>query len=92
MSHRRRDPSTSVEASEAAQAFVRCHQSAILAALGLWGPAGKTALSGRCGLNDVAVCRRLSELHQAGLVAVDGHEYSAAGRKERRFKLAGGKS
>ena len=91
MSYRRRDPSTSVAASNAAAQFVPCHQSAILAALGLFWPAGKTILGQRCGMSDVAVCRRLSELQRAGQVAVDGIEYSAAGRPERRFRLLVGK-
>lgn len=87
MSHRRRDPSTSVAASNAAARFVPDHHTSILSALGLFGPAGKTILGQRCGLTDVAVCRRLSELQRAGYVAVDGIEYSAAGRPERRFRL-----
>jgi predicted transcriptional regulator len=87
MTHRRRDPSTSVEASASAQVFINRHQSVVLAAIAKHGPAGKTRLSEVCGMDHVSVCRRFSELVAAGLIVADGHDYSRTGKRERRFRI-----
>jgi len=86
-SARASDPPTSHKAAEAAKAFSPSQKEQILEALRL-GPASKTEISRRTGINDVAVARRCSELVKERKVLVlseDGK--SASGNDERVYGL-----
>jgi predicted transcriptional regulator len=80
------DPDTSFEAAEAAQAFAHRHCTLIMQAL-RQGPAGKSQIAKRCGLDGVSVARRLSELERAGLIQPTGQRVlSTTGRSEREWE------
>ena len=84
---RRTDPPTSHKAAEGAKAFAPSQKETILEALRL-GPAGKTELSRRTGINDVAVARRCSELVKERKVLILSEDgVSAAGNCERVYGL-----
>ena len=81
------DPATSHKAAEGAKVFAPSQKEQILEALRK-GPGGKTELSRRTGINDVAVARRCSELVKERKVLIlseDGK--SAAGNDERVYGL-----
>ena len=81
------DPATSHAAAEGAKAFAPSQKEKILEALRL-GPAGKTELSRRTGINDVAVARRCSELVKERKVLILSEDgVSAAGNCERVYGL-----
>lgn len=85
---RRTDPPTSHEAAAAARSFASNHRQRILDALAA-GPASKTQLASRTGIDGVAVARRTAELLIAGeivVVSLDG--LSATGKRERVYGLA----
>lgn len=84
------DPPTSHEAGAKSETFAAGHRAAILAAL-VEGPASKTVLAARTGIDGVAVARRMKELLDAGsVVVVSGDGVSATGNRERVYGLAGG--
>ena len=81
------DPATSHKAAEGAKAFAPSQKETILEALRL-GPAGKTELSRRTGINDVAVARRCSELVKERKVLILSEDgISASGNCERVYGL-----
>lgn len=81
------DPPTSHKAGERAREFAPSQKEQILEALRL-GPASKTEISRRTGLNDVAVARRCSELVKERKVLVMSEDgKSAAGNDERVYGL-----
>lgn len=85
---RRTDPVTSHEAADAARSFATNHRQRILDALAD-GPASKTQLAGRTGIDGVAVARRTAELLIAGEIVVVSHDgISATGKRERVYGLA----
>ena len=84
---RAKDPPTSHKAGERAKVFAPSQKEQILEALRK-GPGGKTELSRRTGINDVAVARRCSELVKERKVLIlseDGK--SASGNDERVYGL-----
>ena len=84
---RAKDPTTSHKAAEGAKAFAPSQKEQILKALRI-GPAGKTELSRRTGINDVAVARRCSELvKQRKVLILSQDGKSAAGNDERVYGL-----
>lgn len=81
---RRSDPLTSHQAAEAAQEFASSHCGIILAALKQYGPMGKTKLSVKTQISDVAVARRLADLEKMNLAKPTGDtEPSRTNRQER---------
>lgn len=85
---RRSDPATSHLAAAQAGELQAAHQREILAALKL-GPAGKSAIAARSGLDGHAVARRLPELQRKGLAKPTGRTVpSTSGRDEREWELA----
>ena len=87
---RRTDPATSHAAAAQAKELQARHHRLILAALEQHGPMGKDAIAARIqGMDGVAVCRRLTELHRAGKIALTGRNVmSNSGRHEREWGLA----
>ena len=85
---RRRDPRTSHQAAKQARELRSKHHRIILGALKTHGPAGKDRIASLTCLTGVAVCRRLSELHRAGIIEPTGRcVQSTAGRAEREWRL-----
>lgn len=81
------DPETSHAAAAAVPGFASAHFSAIVEAL-KEGPATKTVIAARTGLDGVAVARRLPELQKRGAVEPTGETRpSATGRPEREWRL-----
>jgi hypothetical protein len=81
------DPETSHAAAEAAAKFAAAHCDAIIDAL-KEGPAGKTLIARRSGIDDVAVARRMPELQRLGSIELTGNSVrSATGRAEREWRL-----
>ena len=63
------------------------HQLLILGSLRVDGPAGKSALARRTGLDGVQCCRRLPELYAQGLIEPTGHTVRRdSGRQEREWR------
>ena len=84
---RQRDPDTSHAAAVEAQALQARHHRIVLAALTRHGPAGKDRIGELTNLSGVQACRRLSELHRAGLIRPTGKTVmSTAGRQEREWE------
>lgn len=84
---RRTDPATSKAAAAEARELQARHQRLILDALKQYGPLGKDGVAARTSITGVAVCRRLTELQRAGLIAPTGRNVqSTAGRSEREWK------
>lgn len=82
---RHTDPATSHLAAQMAIVFLDGHQAQILAALED-GPAGKSELARRTGLDHVAIARRLPELQREGKAHPTGRTVpSASGRPEREW-------
>lgn len=87
---RAKDPPTSHEAAEGAKDFAPTHHEKILEALRL-GPASKTELWRRTGIDSVAVARRAGELVDRGeIVVVSNDGRSLTGKRERVYGLPGG--
>jgi len=85
---RKSDPVTSHLAAAQAGELQAAHQREILATLKL-GPAGKSAIAARSGLDGHAVARRLPELERKGLAGPTGRTVlSESGRSEREWALA----
>ena len=85
---RRTDPATSHQAAAKARELRDVHQGVILACLKAHGPLGKDGLAARTRLDGVQVCRRLPELHRAGLIEPTGATVpSTAGREEREWRV-----
>ena len=83
-----RDPQTSKAAAAAAGEAAKLHQQVVLATLEWYGPLGKDGIAARAALTGVQVCRRLTELHRAGLIVPTGRNVpSTAGRAEREWRL-----
>lgn len=81
------DPPPSYKAGERAREFALSQKEQILESLRL-GPASKTEISRRTGINDVAVARRCSELIKERKVLVFSEDgKSAAGNDERVYVL-----
>ena len=81
------DPATSYKAAEGAKAFAPSQKETILKALRL-GPASKTEISRRTGINDVAVARRCSELvKERKVLILSENGVSASGNDERVYGL-----
>ena len=81
---RRSDPDTSKAAAKAARRFASHHCGIILAALKQYGPMGKTKLSVKTQISDVAVARRLADLEKMNLAKPTGDtEPSRTNRQER---------
>lgn len=87
---RRSDPMTSKKAAEQAKDLMARHHMMIVKALTDFGPMGKDGIASKLrGLDGVAVCRRLTELHRAGCIRETGRTVkSASGRQEREWKIA----
>jgi predicted ArsR family transcriptional regulator len=84
---RRSDPVTSHDAAASAKDLQARHHRLIVACLKTHGPLGKDGIAARTSITGVAVCRRLSELEQGGLIAPTGRTVkSTAGRAEREWK------
>jgi hypothetical protein len=84
---RAKDPMTSHKAAEGAKVFAPSQKEQILEALRI-GPASKTEISRRTGINDVAVARRCSELVKERKVLVLSEDgVSASGNVERVYGL-----
>lgn len=85
---RARDPETSHQAAAGAREFAVAHRDRILAALEQ-GPASKTVLAARTGLDGVAVARRIKDLLDDGrIVVVSNDGVSPTGKAERVYSLA----
>lgn len=83
---RHSDPATSHAAAQMALMFADDHCARILAALE-HGPAGKTLIASRTGLDHVAIARRLPELQRSGRARTTGRTVpSASGRSEREWE------
>jgi len=83
------DPPTSHEAAAGAARFASGHHRQILDAL-VDGPASKTQLARRTGIDGVAVARRISELLDHGKVVVVSNDgVSPTGKRERVYALKG---
>jgi predicted ArsR family transcriptional regulator len=84
---RANDPATSHAAAERVD-FAASHCRKILAALEKHGPMGKTRIAAACGLDGVAVARRLADLQRDGLAhPINGAtEKSGTGREERIWR------
>ena len=81
------DPPPSHEAAEGAKDFAPGHNAKIIEALQL-GPASKTELWRRTGINDVAIARRCSEMVGAGtLIVISQDGRSLTGKRERVYAL-----
>jgi hypothetical protein len=81
------DPATSHEAAGGAKQFSGRHHALILEAL-KDGPASKTVLGDRIGLDGVSVARRTSELVSTGqIVVVSRDGISPSGHPERVYDL-----
>lgn len=88
---RRSDPATSKAAAADAKEIAARHQRIILSCLEAHGPAGKDRIGALTSLTGVAVCRRLSEMHKAGLIAPTGRTVqSTSGRAEREWEIVRG--
>lgn len=86
---RRTDPATSHAAADQARELAADHHGRILAALREHGPAGKSAIADRIGLDGHQVGKRMAEMQRAGLIALTGRTVqSAAGRGEREWGAA----
>jgi predicted ArsR family transcriptional regulator len=84
---RRRDPHTSHAAASEAKELAMRHQRLILHVLKEYGPLGKDGIASLSRLDGVQVCRRLSELHKAGLIELTGCVVpSNTGRFERQWR------
>lgn len=68
---RRRDPETSHAAAKRAGSFAANHRERIKAALAQ-GPGNIYEIGARCGLDHVAVARRMPELFAAGVAIPEG--------------------
>lgn len=77
---RRSDPRTSHLAAEGAKKFQRGHAKIILDALRASGPMLPEQIATQTGIAYHAVCRRLKEIEQAGLVLRAGTALNKAGR------------
>ena len=87
--HRSTDPHTSAQAAAGASEFQRQHYARIVTALIILGPAGKDGIAKAAGLDGVAVARRLTEMHRAGMVLLTGKTVASdTGRAEREWVLA----
>jgi predicted Rossmann fold nucleotide-binding protein DprA/Smf involved in DNA uptake len=85
---RRSDPATSHKAAQQARALAADHHGRILAALQR-GPAGKSAIAARIGLDGHQVGKRMAEMQRAGLVKLTGATVtSESGRAEREWVAA----
>lgn len=83
---RRTDPATSRDAARSMRHAATAQAAAVLNAL-RQGPAGATEIARRCGLTQVQVCRRLSDLQKPGLAKPTGDRApTAAGRSERVWR------
>jgi hypothetical protein len=83
------DPSTSHAAADAAKELQAKHHRIIVACLREHGPLGKDGIAARSRLDGVAVARRTTELHRAGLIRETGKKVlSTAGRLEREWAVA----
>ena len=86
---RRTDPATSHAAAAQAVALAADHHALILAALRTHGPAGKSAIATRIGLDGHQVGKRMAEMERAGLIVLTGKTVpSSAGRAEREWAAA----
>jgi len=65
---RKNDPQTSKEAAKQVQEFSANHKTRILDALNLLTEATAHEIAPHCGIDSVAVTRRLSELADDGLI------------------------
>ena len=87
---RRADPATSHQAAASARELADRHVGIILATLKAHGALGKDGIAARSRLDGVAVCRRLGEMEQAGLIEQTGRTVkSTAGRLEREWRAVG---
>lgn len=83
---RHTDPATSHIAAQMAIVFLEDHCDRIWWALFQHGPAGKTELASRTGLDHVAIARRLPELERQGKARPTGRTVrSGSGRPEREW-------
>ena len=81
------DPPTSHEAAAGAKEFAPSQHDRILEALQL-GPASKTELWRRTGIDNVAVARRVSELvERKAIVVISNDGVSLTGKRERVYAL-----
>lgn len=87
---RKKDPATSHMAAAQARELAAKHHRLIVDVLTQHGPLGKDGIAARLrGLDGVAVCRRLTELHRAGRISPTGRNVqSTAGRAEREWRAA----
>lgn len=84
---RAKDPPTSHEAAAGAKQWAGDHHVKILEALQL-GPASKTVLASRTGIDGVAVARRTGELVGSGqIVVISNDGVSLTGKRERVYAL-----
>lgn len=85
---RKKDPETSKAAAAQAKEMAARHHRLIVDVLTQHGPLGKDGIASRLrGLDGVAVCRRLTELHRAGKIQPTGRTVpSTAGRQEREWR------
>lgn len=82
------DPSTSHSAAEQADEVALRHYKKILDCLRRCGALGKDGIALHSGLESNQVARRMSELHQLGLVELTGRlAKSNAGRSEREWRF-----
>ena len=85
------DPIESKHAAIQAHRLANNHYGMILKALRGYGPMGKDAIAYKTGLDSNQISRRMSELHQYGLVALTGEKTtSKSGRTERVWAIVGG--
>lgn len=70
--HHRHDPETSVDAASASVHFASQQALVVLAALKRFGPMAAHEFARHCHLTQAQVCRRRSELLDAGLVRITG--------------------
>ena len=83
---RRTDPAASHHAAQAVELAAQ-HHGIILRCLIEHYALGKDGIAARTRLDGAAVCRRLSEMHAAGLIVPTGKTVkSTAGRNEREWR------
>ena len=86
---RHSDPVTSHLAAASAKEMAARHHRTILACLEAHGALGKDGIAARTQLTGVAVARRTTELHRAGLIQPTGKTVaSTSGRQEREWRRA----
>ena len=92
-SARASDPATSHQAAQQARELAARHHALIVDVLHKHGPLGKDGIAWFSHLDGVQVCRRVKEMHIAGLIQLTGNTVqSNTGRQEREWTVSQAKT